>query len=172
LVPENLTAGETITDLRDIRTHVVFRNAVLTLTMNADKTQLVRGESTRYQAVIGGLGSIAESAWRAAPAPEAGLMENIDLAKIQSLVPNFRVPTAARPGTILFLIKNASPTQVTLDRARNEAISIVLDRATVRSGSYAYEGTIRSRQSGGFQINGLVVPFLTPAQGTVEQASD
>jgi hypothetical protein len=172
LVPETLAVGETTTDIRDIRTRVVFRNVVLTLTMNADKTQLVRGESTRYQAVIGGLGSIPESAWQAAPAPEAGLMENIDLAKIQALVPNFRAPNATRPGTILFLIENASPAQVMLDRARNEAISITLDRTAVRAGSYSYEGTIRSRQSGGFQINGLVVPFLTPVQGTVEQSSE
>jgi hypothetical protein len=59
-------------------------------------------------------------------------------------------------------ITNGSRDTISIDKAKNDVIVLTLDRKAVLNGKYVYQGTIRSKKSGGFRVDGLVVSFLAP----------
>jgi hypothetical protein len=49
--------------------------------------------------------------------------------------------------------------------SKNESFLVNLSRKDFAKGPYTYTGTIHSKQSGGFVINGMVVAFFAPIPG-------
>jgi len=132
-----------------------FTLCVLNLSLSADQLSLLRGQSTRFRAVISGPETLPASAWRESSVPS----ELVDVASLQKLAPEFRAPKAGESGSILFVIENKSRDTVTIGQ---EVIVLRLNEQDFRNGPYRYEGRITARKSGGFKIDGSVVAFLTP----------
>ena len=137
-----------------------FSIVVLGLTMGADRLDLIRGQSTRFNAVVTGPDRLPQEVWRAAPP-----FDVTSLAMVKTLAPGFKAPKAGDAGVILFVIRNTSPDTIAIDKAKNDAIVLTLDRADFRSGPYRYDGTIKSKKSGGFTVQGTVVAFVSPTRG-------
>ena len=137
-----------------------FSVVVLGLAMGADQLNLIRGQSTRFNAVVSGPDLLPQEAWRAAPP-----FDVTRLAALKTLVPDFKAPKPGEAGVILFVIRNTSPDTISIDKAKNDAIVLILDRADFKSGPYRYGGTIKSKKSGGFTVQGTVIAFVSPARG-------
>jgi len=146
--------------MREGGIRAAFSVFVLGLTMGADQLNLIRGQSTRFNAVVTGPDLLPESAWRAAMP-----FDVTNLAVLREIAPGFRVPKPGDPGVILFTIRNTSPETISIDRARNEVVVLTLERGDFRAGPYRYDGTIRSKRSGGFSVQGTVIAFVSPAKG-------
>jgi hypothetical protein len=156
-LPDKTTAGRHLVQITDHGRAVTVPVSVLTLVMTADRTTLMRGESTPFSATVAGLDTVPDSAWQHAAVPDG-----IDLPALASDAPGFRAPQAGDAGVVLLTITNASRDTISIDKAKNDVIVLTLDRKAVLNGKYVYQGTIRSKKSGGFRVDGLVVSFLAP----------
>ena len=55
-----------------------------------------------------------------------------------------------------------SPGVVSISGAKDETITLVIERAQATAGESGYRGTIHSKKSGTFNISGTLIPFLAP----------
>ncbi|HEY6066648.1 MAG TPA: hypothetical protein VIY96_10845, partial [Thermoanaerobaculia bacterium] len=161
LVPDGAKAGAARLELTEKGIHRSFPVVTLRLEMSADKLDLIRGESTRFSAVIAGLEALPESAWRGGAPLDAGA-----LARARARVPDLRIPTADQPGTLLLVIENRSPDVISIDGERGGAIARTYARGDQVGGRYRFDGTIHSKRSGGFNVHGEVFAFLAPVRSS------
>ena len=164
-MPDDVPAGPSRVVVRDNQTVVSFPVSVLRLEISADRLALKRGESTAYHVNISGFEGLPDSAWRAAPPSET-----TDMSAISKLAPSFRPPSPGSDGVVLLTIQNGSPGIVTLSDARNEVVTLQIKKSDIVNGSYKHNGTIKSKQPGGFNINASAVSFLSPVAGEVQTA--
>jgi hypothetical protein len=157
LVPDGAKAGLARLELVEKETKASFPVATLRLEMSADKLDLIRGESTRFSAVIAGLEALPESLWRGGSS-----LDPVALARARSRVPGLTIPTGGEPGTLFLVVENRSPGVITIDGEREGAITRTFAYADRLGGKYRLDGTIRSKRSGGFNVHGEVFPFLAP----------
>jgi hypothetical protein len=157
LVPDGAKAGLARLELTEKDTKASFPVATLRLEMSADKLDLIRGESTRFSAVIAGLEALPESLWRGGSS-----LDPVALARARSRVPGLTIPTGGEPGTLFLVVENRSPGVITIDGEREGAITRTFAYADRLGGKYRLDGTIRSKRSGGFNVHGEVFPFLAP----------
>lgn len=78
-----------------------FPLCVLHLTMSADQLDLLRGQSTRFRAIVSGPERLPPSAWERASVPA----ELVDLKAFERVAPEVRVPSATEKGSCCLLSK-------------------------------------------------------------------
>ena len=131
--------------------------AVIALAVGADRTSLLRGESTRYSAKVTGLGSIPGKSWDAPYSPDATTRETI-----ARTAPGLEAGSGER-GKVLLVIENRSSETISIDGEKAGRIVLTIDRSAIVNGSYEYKGTIHSKKAGGFNIRATVIPLFAPA---------
>ena len=159
-LPNGLTAGPQPMVVHERGVGVQFPIAVLTLTMGANQTHLLRGQSTPFFATLSGPERLPASAWRAG-FPDGMVARD----RLATLAPRFKVPTEG-DGVILLRLENVTPGIVSMSPSDREVKVLVLSRKDFGGGPYTLRGTIRSRQTGGFNVNGLAIAFLAPVTGS------
>lgn len=140
--------------------------SVVRLGLAADRLNLDSGEETAFHAVLSGLDSVPESAWTSAI--PTGLVDSEKLARV---APGFQPPPPGGPGVILVAIENVSRDTISLEGSSNEIILLAVDRRSVRDGVFRYDGRIRSKRGGPFEVRATVVPLLTPLPGEESSAA-
>jgi hypothetical protein len=165
-VPENLTAGSHRVTFQRGRgvPPVELPVHVLGLAMNADQTQLVRGQATPMHVTVTGLDQLPESAWESA-LPPADL---VDLESLARKIKGLRVPKPGEPGLVLLVIENRSPDVIRM--GKQNLIVMELHRSDFAHGPYTFDDTLQSIHRGAFQIHGSVIAFLKPVSGRIVAA--
>ncbi|PYR57608.1 MAG: hypothetical protein DMF85_13185 [Acidobacteria bacterium] len=156
-LPDHTAAGRHVVSLHDGGTTVTLPIVVLTLTMSADRLELMRGETTSFHATVSGPEALPESAWKSGYAAEL-----LTLPTVAARAPGFRPPSDRDGGEILLAIENGSRDTVTISPSKNEVVVLALDRGRFATGPYTFDGAIHSKRAGGFAVNSLVVPFVGP----------
>ncbi len=130
----------------------------MALVMKADQLQLQRGQSTNYSATVQ-IGQVPDSVWQ-----NGGVTpEVVNTARLAKLAPGFHVPNAGEPGAILLSIENASRDTVSVKPS--DQVTRALHKEDFPNGQFTISGTIQSKQTGGFVLNGLAEAFFAPVQG-------
>ena len=132
--------------------------AVVGLLMSADRTDLLRGESTSFAAKVVGLGGVPEEAWNAPYAPE-----RIGRSLLEKCAPGMELP-AGRPGRLVLVLENASRDVISIDGEKDGRIVLVIDRSKVKDGAFEFKGKIRSLQRGTFNIRGTLIALMAPVR--------
>ncbi len=73
--------------------------------------------------------------------------------------------TEKKGGSILVVVKNLTPTQVSMRGAKNQTIVFHLNDESFSRGDFKYDLIVEAIQSGYFDIRGYVIPFLAPVRG-------
>lgn len=160
-VPPTMTTGSATVIFQDGPNGASFPVFILGIAMTAEKLHLLRGESTRFNATVFGPEQLPDSAWTSAVAPE-----NISADDLRRLASDFNPPKPGEPGALFFRLENISSAIVTMSPAnKGEAFTRTLTKNDFKSGPFKHDGVIRSKQTGSFTINGLVVAYLNPTRG-------
>jgi hypothetical protein len=161
-VPQSKPGAIRVT-VREERRGADFQPYVLGLAMSADQTQLMRGQSTTFHVSVTGMENVPGAVWRAGGSPQAA-----DREAARRLAPDVRPPAAGEEGFLLLTLENVSKETITINGSRNargEVVVLQLKQADFAGAPYRYDGVIHSKRSGGFDINGSLVPFLAPLVG-------
>jgi len=134
---------------------------VLGLAMSADRTTLMRGQSTDMHVTVTGLESLPASAWASATQPPSDL---VDLTSTSKRVQDFHAPQPGERGEVVLILENRSPTTVHMGK-HGDFIVLHLHQQDFAHGAYTYNDRLQSLQSGGFNIEGTVAAFLKPVEG-------
>ncbi len=165
-LPDQASAGPHQLRLRQGRTEVSFQVCVLSLTMHANQSTLLRGQSTEFQATVSGPEQLPAATWDRAGVPS----DLVNVPKLGQIASAFRVPKPGEQGKILFRIDNASRATVSIRPSHGETVVETLGRSDFLAGPHTFSGTIQSKVSGPFTIDGLVVAFFEPIPGHVTTA--
>ena len=112
----------------------------MTLVMQADQTQLQRGQSTNYSATVR-IGPLPNEIWQRGGIPPG------------------------QPGVVNLRVENASRDVVSIVPSQNEVVTRTLHQQDFQNGQFTLTGRIQSKQSGGFVLNGLAEASFAPIQG-------
>jgi hypothetical protein len=130
----------------------------LTLTMSADATNLLKGQSTMYHVTLSGLNGLPSSAWSSSFFPS----DLVSPSDYQGSAPGTAMPGTSRTGTITLTITNESPGVISMQN-----VFKVLDaQSFAPSGSFHFDGGVGAIANGGFSILGVATPFLLPELGS------
>ena len=154
LVPENTPPGPTDVLVKDKDRKTRFRIAVLSLQMNADKLNLMKGESTAFHVQVKGAESLPPESWW------GGEAQGGDMETLHKLLPNFHAPSGLDRGYLVLIIENLSPNVV-----MSGGQKIALTFTYPQNGKYGYDGTLTATKAGGFQVDGTLIPFLRKQPG-------
>jgi hypothetical protein len=146
------------------KTPVTLPMFVLGLVMSADRTNLLRGQSTQMHVTITGLDTLPAAAWQA-DLPSRDL---VDMKRMQELAPAFVPPKPSDPGVVLLVIKNHSPSVIKMG-GHGDRIVLQLRQRDFARGPYTFSDKLQSLMSGNFDIRGTVTAFLKPASGRTVQ---
>lgn len=170
LIPDNVAPGPAQVDVREKQNRCRLRIWVIGLQMSADRLHLKRGESTAFHVKITGAETIPKEAWSGG----GEVSELVDFSTVRRFLPDFKPPTASQPGFLLLTIENKSTDVVSM--SHGERIALTFSEGST---NFEYHGSLHSRQTGGFNVDGMLVPFLheLPCQdsgpgNTVEVASN
>ncbi len=155
---------------------------------NGDKV-LQPGKSLITFPLLDGPSDILESAWRPGNFPPTTLEE------ARKLIPGFQVPREDREarekleaqekgeaqekdeskkqreeeekkgGSIVLVVKNMTPEQVSLRGAKDQMIVFHLTDDSFGRGEFKYDLVVEAQKAGHFDVRGYVFPFLAPVQG-------
>jgi hypothetical protein len=129
----------------------------LTLTMSADATNLLKGQSTTYHLTLSGLNGLPGSAWSSSFFPS----DLVSPSDYQGSAPGTAMPGTSRTGTVTLTITNESPGVISMQNVYK-----VLDaQSFAPSGSFHFDGGVGAIANGGFSILGVATPFLQPEVG-------
>jgi hypothetical protein len=73
--------------------------------------------------------------------------------------------TEKKGGSILVVVKNLTPTQVSMRGAKNQTIVFHLNDESFSRGDFKYDLIVEAIKSGHFDIREYVIPFLAPVRG-------
>jgi hypothetical protein len=170
LIPDNIPPGPAEVDLKERQQRCRLKIWVIGLQMSADRLQLKRGESTAFHVKITGADTIPKEAWSGA----GEVPELVDISTVRKFLPDFKPPASSQPGILLLIIENKTPGVVSM--SNGDHIALTFSQA---SKSFEYHGSLHSKQTGGFGVDGVLIPFLheLPCQNagpgnTVEVASN
>jgi hypothetical protein len=160
-VPDGIEPGPHRLTVREHQVPVAsFPVSVVRLDMSADRLELLKGQSTRFRATVSGLEHLSDTAWRGGTSPDI-----TDVKRLRELAPEFEAPAPGQPGRVLLRLENGSRDTITMSPAKKEVVVQGLDRKAFAEGPYTFTGTITSKRTGRFSVQGLVVPFLAPIKG-------
>ncbi len=151
LVPPTVPPGPAQWTITDGEHQAHLKSWVLALQMSADRLHLAKGESTAFHVFIKGVETIPQEAWFGT----GEVPEFIDPALIRKFLPNFNPPSPAQPGVLVLTLENMSTGTVAMSGGDRLALTFGYGQ-----GKYEYHGTITARRAGGFDIDGVLVPFL------------
>jgi hypothetical protein len=133
---------------------------VMTLQMSAERTSLIRGQSTTMHVTVAGLDKMPASLWKAATPPA----DLVDVPSLEQRAKGFRPPKQAGPGVVLLVIENHSIAQIHMGKA-GDRIVLELGQKDFASGPYSYADKLQSLNSGSFDIGSIATAFLADAEG-------
>ena len=119
--------------------------------MSADRLNLKKGESTAFHVLIKGVETIPQEAWFGS----GDVPEFIDPAVIRKFLPDFRPPNASQPGVLVLTLENMSTGTVAMSGGDRLALTFGYGQS-----KYEHHGTITAKRAGGFDIDGILIPFL------------
>lgn len=149
---------------------------------NGDR-QVQPGQTIVTFPILEGPSDISDAAWQAGNFPATNLEE------ARKLIPGFQLPREdqkrrerqeAEPkqaskekreadekkgGSILLVVKNMTPEQVSMRGAKDQMIVFHLSDESFSRGEFKYDLIIEAIKSGHFDIRGYVIPFLAPVRG-------
>ena len=158
----NVPDGPHTVTVRDAGREASFRIVRMSLLMQADQSNLLRGHSTGYSATLK-LAPLPASLWRNGGPPS----EAIALSRLEQLAPAFHPPKPGEPAVILLVIENASRETVSIKPSENEVVRFLLherDFANPES-AFTHAGVIKARKDGTFTLNGIAQAFFAPVHG-------
>ena len=156
-LPPNTTPGTHTLILRDGNRSASASLVKTALTMQAGQSQLLKGQSTNYTATVL-LGPLPDSVWQNG----GSSLDRVSPIQANQFPSHFRAPQQGEPAAVLLRIENASHDTITLKPSKNEVITRVLHQQDFKENQYNESGTIQSKRSGGFVINGTVQTFFAP----------
>jgi hypothetical protein len=166
-LPADTTAGAHTLTLQDGDRTASAPIVKMGIVMQAGQLRLQRGQSTNYTATVL-LGPLPDSAWQHG----GGLPDLVNPAQVSALAPNLKIPRAGQPAAVLFRIDNASQDTITIKPSQNESITRILHQQDFQNGRFSVSGTIQSKKSGGFVLNGTAVALFEPINcGELAQAA-
>ena len=154
---------------------------------NGDR-ELQPGNNLVTFPLLDGPSDILESAWRPGNFPPTNLEE------ARKLIPGFQMPREDREarekreaqekgeskepkeqreadekkgGSIVLVVKNMTPEQISLRGAKNQMIVFHLTDDSFSRGEFKYDLIVEAHKAGHFDVRGYVFPFLAPVQGQV-----
>jgi hypothetical protein len=160
VVPEGVPAGAHVLHVHERTGGAAIPVATLNLAMSADQLSLLRGQSTKFQATVSGPDKVPAKSWKAGDPTDMTYLD-----EVKRLSPGFKVPKPGEPGVVFFAVENASRQTISISPAKNEAMVYVLDQSAFAGGPFTHNGVAKSKQTGNFNINGLVVAFLDRITG-------
>lgn len=158
-VPKTLKPGRHRILVKEGSVLVLLPVTVARLDLGADRLELLRGETTKFHTSVSGPETMSDGEWKAGPA--SPLVSPASVSKAST----FRAPKKGEPGAFLFTLENASAKTITIDELPSGYTAKSLDRAAFAAGAYRMDGTIRSIQSGRFNVHAVLIPFLEFPQG-------
>lgn len=168
-VPELLDPGKHSLIVADGSRLVAFPVTVAELMFTPQQRDLKAGESMLIIARLAG--SLPDDAWR------AGVFPPSNLERARKLLPGFEMAESEKHdskeaeererreehgGTILLVIRNATPDNVALRGSSDQGFSFTLKPEAFEQGDFVYKFLVEARQSGPFALKGAVIPFLAP----------
>ena len=138
--------------------HYQGRVAVIALELRAERTNLMRGETTTFTARVIGLDGIPDESWNA---PYAS--ERLGRSMLDAAAPDFG-DAGGRTGRLVLVLENKSSEIISIDGEKGGRIVLTIDRAAILNGVYEYKGKIRSKQRGAFNIHGTLIPLMAPVR--------
>jgi hypothetical protein len=157
--------------------------AVGEFTLRNGDRELQPGNNLVTFPLLDGPSDILEAAWRPGNFPATNLEE------ARRLIPGFQLPREDREarekreaqekgeskeqreadekkgGSILLVVKNMTPEQISLRGAKNQMIVFHLTDDSFSRGEFKYDLLVEALKSGHFDIRGYVIPFLAPVRG-------
>ena len=163
-IPESIPPGEHIVQLilGPGMPSITMRLYVIGFNMMVDRTNLLRGQSTRFRVAISGLDKLPPSFWEEMGVPPAEL---VDLKRQEEHIPGFHRPAAADKGTLVLVLVNRS--QQTIKMGKGNVVVLHLHKNDFEHGTYTYEDKIQSIMSGDFSVTGTLTPFLKETHAPV-----
>jgi len=156
-VPNEIQPGQAAARLVDGVRQADWQAYVVGLTITADNTKLLKGQSTSFHVVVSGLENMPANLWKGGSTPELN-----DFQALGRLLPQLHIPSGSEPGELLLAIENATPANIAIDQAPSGTLSFLLDREKLNGRPFEYSGTIRAHVSGGFRVNATLVPLFAP----------
>jgi hypothetical protein len=157
--------------------------AVGEFTLKNGDREVQPGQTLVTFPTLEGPSDIADAAWLPGNFPATNLEE------ARKLIPGFQLPREdqkprqereAQPkheskekreadpkkgGSILLVVKNMTPEQVSMRGAKDQMIVFHLKDASFSRGEFKYDLIVEGIKSGHFDIRGYVIPFLAPVRG-------
>jgi hypothetical protein len=157
--------------------------AVGEFTLKNGNRELQPGQTLITFPIVEGPGDIPDAAWQPGNFPATNLEE------ARKLIPGFQLPREnqkprakraaqqkqeakekreadeKKGGTILLVVKNLTPEQVSMRTAKDQMIVFHLNDESFSRGEFKYDLIVDAIKAGHFDIRGYVIPFLAPVRG-------
>lgn len=145
---KHLRTGKNLVVLGKGSRSAVFDLFMPKLEIDADKTTLEKGESTRFRVRLSGLEQMPPAAWKpGAPA------ELFDVGGIPA--------PAKGGGRVVLKVTNYSPEVVSIVGSTGDTVTIAIGRDRLAGKPYQYMGTITARKAGSYKLDATIVPLLS-----------
>ena len=187
-IPERTEPGARPLFLAEGSKVVALPVAVGEFTLKNGDREVQPGQNIVTWPILEGPSDIADAAWQAGNFPATNLEE------ARKLIPGFQLPREDRKrreqaaehkkeskekreadekkgGSILLVVKNMTPEQVSMRGAKDQMIVFHLTDESFSRGEFKYDLIVEAIKSGHFDIRGYVIPFLAPVRGQEFSAS-
>jgi hypothetical protein len=182
-IPERTEPGRRPLFIAEGSKVVALPVAVGEFTLKNGDRELQAGQTIVTWPILEGPSDIADAAW------QAGNFPATNLEQARKLIPGFQLPQEDREtrekrearqkgeskekreadekkgGSILLVVKNMTPEQVSMRGAKDQMIVFHLKDASFSRGEFKYDLIVEAIKSGHFDIRGYVIPFLAPVRG-------
>jgi YD repeat-containing protein len=188
-IPERTEPGARPLFIAENSKVVALPVAVGEFTLKNGDRQVQPGQTIVTFPILEGPSDISDAAWQAGNFPATNLEE------ARKLIPGFQLPREDRKGreqqeaepkqeskekreadekkggSILLVVKNLTPEQVSMRGAKDQMIVFHLSDESFSRGEFKYDLIVEAIKSGHFDIRGYVIPFLAPVRGQEFSAS-
>ena len=187
-VPDRTEAGPRPLVVAEASKVIAFPMVVGSLNLRPDGRNLKTGDKQLMYSTVEGPEELPDAEWRPGNYPSS------NLAEAQKLVPGFQAAGPARDGheerevkeqrdskekragqkhdaedneggEILLVVKNLTPRQVTFRKSKDGVYVFRLNAASFKMGEFKYKFVVDANQTGNFDLQAWVIPFLAPVAG-------
>ena len=182
-IPERTEPGARPLFIAEGSKVVALPVAVGEFTLKNGDREVQPGQSIVTWPILEGPSDISDAAW------QAGIFPATNLEEARKLIPGFQLPREdqkrrepqeakhksaskekrkadeKKGGSILLVVKNMTPEQVSMRGAKDQMIVFHLTDESFSRGEFKYDLIVEAIKSGHFDIRGYVIPFLAPVRG-------